>query len=108
MIILEQHENAFLVKIQDVENLKQDKEKWSQTSLQDEKTIKELGDHLSSAKLEIDSLKEQLKASKNPGSWMLDEAVQDCSLCRKEFSLSRRKVCRCSVVCHSWHGFKSR
>lgn len=72
--------------------MRQDKEKWANKGQEDEKTIKDLAHHLSAAKLEIDSLKEQLNKKGQPGSWIQDEDVQHCTLCSKEFNLSRRKV----------------
>jgi len=55
---------------------------------QDEKTLEELAAKLSTAKLEIDSLREKTSVL---NSWLDDGDVHDCPLCGKDFGLSRRK-----------------
>lgn len=55
-----------------------------------ENTLAELGSHLSESKLKMEDLREAQQVIKE-ASWMDDKEVTNCTACKKEFSISRRK-----------------
>jgi uncharacterized coiled-coil protein SlyX len=60
---------------------------------QDE-TLEELGAQLSSTKLQLEELREELSlaTSRSDAQWASDKAVTHCRCCSKEFNLTRRRV----------------
>lgn len=76
--------------------LQEEKYRLDEKCREQEETLEELGRHLSISKLQVSELKEEageaaaLSATEN--SWASDDAVTNCKICRREFSLTRRKV----------------
>lgn len=60
--------------------------------LEQEQTLEELGVQLSASKLQISDLKEEA-TRKVEGAWAKDKNVTHCKACKKEFNMTRRKVC---------------
>uniref|UniRef100_T1ID96 RUN and FYVE domain-containing protein 2 n=1 Tax=Rhodnius prolixus TaxID=13249 RepID=T1ID96_RHOPR len=75
--------------------LQEEKYRLDEKCREQEETLEELGRHLSISKLQVSELKEEageaaaLSATEN--SWASDDAVTNCKICRREFSLTRRK-----------------
>ncbi|KAK9884835.1 hypothetical protein WA026_009059 [Henosepilachna vigintioctopunctata] len=72
--------------------------------LEQEQTMEELGKQLSTSKLQISDLKEEVGKSKVDGTWADDNSVSHCKSCTKEFNLTRRRHhCRnCGgIFCHT-------
>ncbi|XP_045460055.1 RUN and FYVE domain-containing protein 2 [Harmonia axyridis] len=59
--------------------------------LEQEQTMEELGKQLSTSKLQISDLKEEVNKNKADFTWEDDSAVTNCKTCNKEFSLTRRR-----------------
>ncbi|XP_060572577.1 RUN and FYVE domain-containing protein 2-like isoform X2 [Ruditapes philippinarum] len=55
-----------------------------------EKTLAELGSHLSESKLRVEDMRELQMANKE-ASWASDKDVTSCKQCEKQFSVARRK-----------------
>ena len=62
--------------------------------LEQEHTLEELGSQLSSSKLQISDLKEEVGRNRIDGAWAQDKTATHCKSCGKEFNLTRRKVGR--------------
>ncbi|KAG8579252.1 hypothetical protein GDO81_010775 [Engystomops pustulosus] len=56
-----------------------------------EQALQEMGFHLSQSKLKMEDIKEVNKALKGH-TWLKDDEATGCKQCKKEFSISRRKV----------------
>ncbi|XP_069952168.1 RUN and FYVE domain-containing protein 2 isoform X4 [Cherax quadricarinatus] len=68
-----------------------------------ERTLEELGAHLSESKLKMADLRDVSKSLRD-AQWAPDKEATNCRLCEKEFSISRRRHhCRhCgNIFCHS-------
>ncbi|XP_042860427.1 RUN and FYVE domain-containing protein 2-like isoform X1 [Penaeus japonicus] len=68
-----------------------------------ERTLEELGAHLSESKLKMADLRDVSKSLRD-AQWAPDKEASHCRLCEKEFSISRRRHhCRhCgNIFCHS-------
>ncbi|XP_021347507.1 RUN and FYVE domain-containing protein 2-like isoform X2 [Mizuhopecten yessoensis] len=61
-----------------------------QTCEEQERTLAELGSHLSESKLKVEDMREASQVTKE-AAWMSDKDALQCSSCDKEFSLARRK-----------------
>ncbi|XP_068909064.1 RUN and FYVE domain-containing protein 2 isoform X3 [Tenebrio molitor] len=59
--------------------------------LEQEHTLEELGSQLSTSKLQISDLKEEVGRNKMEGAWVQDKTATHCKACSKEFNLTRRK-----------------
>jgi len=76
----------------DFEKLRLTEETLRTETAEDAKTIAELAEQLSKAKLEIDGLKEEKQKNNPTGmTWKSNSEVMDCTICSNEFSISRRK-----------------
>lgn len=62
-------------------------------SLEQEQTLEELGSQLSTSKLQISDLREEVHRGKADGAWVKDKAATHCKACCRDFNLTRRKVC---------------
>ncbi|KAG1651311.1 RUN and FYVE domain-containing protein 2 [Nymphon striatum] len=74
----------------------------SLTCIEHEQTLEELGSQLSKSKLEVEDMKEANKLLKE-AVWTSDKEVVNCTQCKKQFSVSRRRHhCRnCGeIFCH--------
>lgn len=81
-------DNEFLKQISsDYDNLRKDNDRLKEQLREGEQTLEELGQQLSWSKLQVDSMKEISVT----GAWEKDSTAIDCKICKKEFSLSRRK-----------------
>lgn len=60
--------------------------------LEQERTLEELGVQLSSSKLRISELQEEVNKNRPDGAWVKDNASSNCKSCNKEFNLTRRRV----------------
>jgi predicted nucleic acid-binding Zn-ribbon protein len=82
--------------LQDYEKMRTENERMKSQISEDERTMEEMAFKLSQAKLEVDSLREESStggtASGGASTWMDDAYVNECPVCNKEFSISRRKV----------------
>lgn len=68
-----------------------------------ERTLEELGAHLSESKLKMADLRDVSKSLRD-AQWAPDKEASRCRLCEKEFSIARRRHhCRhCgNIFCHS-------
>ena len=68
-----------------------------------ERTMTELGAHLSDSKLQMSEMKDVSKAYRD-AQWAPDKEASHCNLCEKEFSIARRRHhCRhCgNIFCNS-------
>ncbi|XP_033746895.1 RUN and FYVE domain-containing protein 2-like isoform X1 [Pecten maximus] len=61
-----------------------------QTCEEQERTLAELGSHLSESKLKVEDMREASQVTKE-AAWMSDKDASQCSNCNKEFSIARRK-----------------
>ncbi|XP_056018869.1 RUN and FYVE domain-containing protein 2-like isoform X6 [Ostrea edulis] len=61
-----------------------------QTCEEQEKTLAELGSHLSESKLRVEDMREAQQVKKE-AQWMSDKEATNCKGCSKEFSISRRR-----------------
>lgn len=61
-------------------------------ALEQEQTLEELGSQLSTSKLQLSDMKEEIHRSKVDGAWVKDKTATHCKGCKKEFILTRRKV----------------
>lgn len=55
--------------------------------------MEELGTELSSSKLRVVDLQEEAKRNKSESTWAEDKFVSNCKICKKEFNMTRRRVC---------------
>ncbi|XP_047658079.1 RUN and FYVE domain-containing protein 1-like isoform X1 [Tachysurus fulvidraco] len=72
-------------------NLQEEKKQLQQVCVEQEQALQEMGLHLSQSKLKMEDFKEVNKALKGQ-AWLKDDEATQCKQCRKEFSISRRKV----------------
>ncbi|KAK9505062.1 hypothetical protein O3M35_009211 [Rhynocoris fuscipes] len=78
--------------------LQEEKYRLDEKCREQEETLEELGRHLSISKLQVSELQEEagelaamsgVSATGNP--WASDEGVVSCKICRRDFSITRRK-----------------
>ncbi|XP_037084388.1 RUN and FYVE domain-containing protein 2-like [Pollicipes pollicipes] len=89
-------------KLEDQETTDVEMERLRVRCQEHERTLEELGHHLSESKLRMEDLRQTARYAMD-GQWVPDSAVQHCKSCQQEFTISRRKHhCRnCGgVFCH--------
>lgn len=95
--------NIHNIVLQDYEILKGAHVQLISTVENQERTLEELGAHLSESKLKMADLRDVSKTLLD-AQWAPDKEARHCRICEKEFNISRRKHhCRhCgNIFCHS-------
>ncbi|XP_052773317.1 RUN and FYVE domain-containing protein 2-like isoform X1 [Mya arenaria] len=72
------------------ETLQREYRQLQRTCEEQEKTLAELGSHLSESKLRVEDLRELQQVNKE-ATWASDKEVTNCKQCEKAFSVARRK-----------------
>ena len=87
-----------MISSQEFENLQSEHIKLKKILEEKDNALLEMGQQITEAKLEVDTLKEEASFTlieKGPtGQWLDDSGVRSCQICEKEFNISRRKVIR--------------
>jgi len=83
-------DNEFLKHVSsDYDNLRQDNERLREQVKDGEKTMEELGQQLSSSKLQVNAMKDE--ASSVGSTWQSNAEAAKCKICDKDFTMARRR-----------------
>ena len=83
-------DNEFLKHVSsDYDNLRQDNERLREQVKEGEKTMEELGQQLSSSKLQVNAMKDE--ASSVGSTWQSNAEAAKCKICDKDFTMARRR-----------------
>ncbi|XP_043192003.1 protein RUFY3-like [Amphibalanus amphitrite] len=90
MAALQRSNEQLTKKLEDQEGTDVEMERLRVRCEEHERTLEELGHHLSESKLRMEDLRQTARYALD-GQWVPDSAAQHCKGCKNEFTISRRK-----------------